>query len=357
MLHLSTFILSPRRSLPGRRDSLVRSPRGSRPELLGRRAPRYNTPVREREHAPSLTLSDKAADVVAMRLAEQREAVEHALDQFIAPDGESPPLVLQAMRHSVFAGGKRLRPILVFAGAEVAGVAIEAVLPAASAVELIHTYSLVHDDLPAMDNSPTRRGRPTCHVVYGEAIAVLVGDALHAFAFELLARNAEVPAVPAGRVVRAIAEVARGIGTRGMVGGQVLDLLAAAKPVASADVHQIHRLKTGSLIRTCIRIGGVLGGLAAADLEALGRYGKHVGLAFQIVDDILDVVGEEAKLGKGTGSDAAQAKITFPSVFGLEASRRLAQEATTEAIRALEPLGERGAWLRDLSLYLLRRDR
>ena len=268
MLHLSTFILSPRRSLPNRRDSCSIST-SLRAELPGRHAPRYNTPVREREHARSLTLSDKAADVVAMRLAEQREAVEHALDQFIAPDGESPPLVLQAMRHSVFAGGKRLRPILVFAGAE----------------------------------------------------------------------------------------VARGIGTRGMVGGQVLDLLAAAKPVASADVHQIHRLKTGSLIRTCVRIGGVLGGLAAADLEALGRYGKHVGLAFQIVDDILDIVGEEAKLGKGTGSDAAQAKITFPSVFGLEASRRLAQEATTEAIRALEPLGDRGAWLRDLSLYLLRRDR
>jgi geranylgeranyl diphosphate synthase type II len=310
--------------------------------------------VREREHTRSLVLSDKAADVVAVRLAEQRDAVERALDRYIGPDGESPPLVLEAMRHSVFAGGKRLRPILVFAGAEVAGMAMEAVLPAASAVELIHTYSLVHDDLPAMDNSPTRRGRPTCHVVYGEAIAVLVGDALHAFAFELLARNAEVPAE---RVVRAIAEVARGIGTRGMVGGQVLDLLAATESVAAADVHQIHRLKTGSLIRTCVRIGGVLGGMPAADLEALGRYGKHVGLAFQIVDDILDVVGEETKLGKGTGSDAAQAKITFPSVFGLEASRRLAQEATTEAIRALEPLGDRGGWLRDLSLYLLRRDR
>ena len=156
----------------------------------------------ERQQDEVLTLAEAASylrvpEEELSRLAEQREAVERALDRSIDPDGESPPLVLEAMRHSVFAGGKRLRPILVFAGAEVAGMTMEAVLPAASAVELIHTYSLVHDDLPAMDNSPTRRGRPTCHVVYGEAIAVLVGDALHAFAFELLARNAEVPAVPA----------------------------------------------------------------------------------------------------------------------------------------------------------------
>jgi geranylgeranyl diphosphate synthase, type II len=302
-------------------------------------------------------LSDDAIDAVERRLAEHRAVVERALDQFIAADNESPQRVMQAMRHSVFAGGKRLRPILVLAGAEVAGMAAEAVLPAACAVELIHTYSLVHDDLPAMDNSPTRRGRPTCHVVYGEAIAVLAGDALHAFAFELLARNADVPGVPADRAVRAIAEVAMGIGTRGMVGGQVLDLLASAGPIAAADVHRIHRLKTGSLIRACVRIGGILGGSSAADLDALGRYGKNVGLAFQIVDDILDVVGEQAKLGKGTGSDAAQAKITFPSVFGLDVSRRLAQEATAQAILALEPLGGRAGWLRDLSLYLLSRDR
>ena len=304
-----------------------------------------------------LTLSKETMDAVGSRLVEHRHAVERALDQFVAADHESPQRVHQAMRHSVFAGGKRLRPILVLAGAEVAGMAAEEVLPAACAVELIHTYSLVHDDLPAMDDSPTRRGRPTCHVLYGEAIAVLAGDALHAFAFELLARNAEAPQVPADRVVRAIAELARGIGTRGMVGGQVLDLLASEEPIAAADVHEIHRLKTGSLIRACVRIGGILGGASAGELDALSRYGKHVGLAFQIVDDILDVVGEETKLGKGTGSDAAQAKITFPSVFGLEASRRLAQEATSQAILALDPLGDRTRWLRELSMFLLTRDR
>ena len=290
---------------------------------------------------------------VEARLADLSRTVETALDRFVAADDESPPQVLQAMRHSVFAGGKRLRPILVLAGAEVGEMTAEAVLPAACAVELIHTYSLIHDDLPAMDDSPTRRGRPTCHVLYGEAIAVLAGDALHALAFELLARTADGSGIAASRVVKAIAEVTRSIGTRGMVGGQVLDLLASRR----ADVREIHRLKTGSLIRACVRIGGILGGVSAADLEALGRYGEHVGLAFQIVDDILDVVGEEAKLGKGTGSDAAGDKVTFPAVFGLAASRRLAQEATAQAILALEPLDGRGWWLADLATFLLRRDR
>lgn len=302
-------------------------------------------------------LSREAMDAVATRLADQRRILDRALDQFIAADDDSPPQVHQAMRHSVSAGGKRLRPILVLAGAEVAGMDAQAVLPAACAVELVHTYSLIHDDLPAMDNSPTRRGRPTCHVLYGEAMAVLTGDALHALAFELLARNTEISGIPGNRVVRALAEVARGIGTRGMVGGQVLDILASQEPVAAADVRRIHRLKTGSLIRACVRIGGILGDASPEDLDALSRYGDSVGLAFQIVDDILDVVGEETKLGKGTGSDAAQAKITFPAVFGLPVSRRLAQEATTQALLALEPLGERGRWLHDLALFLLSRDR
>jgi geranylgeranyl diphosphate synthase, type II len=298
-----------------------------------------------------------ATETVDARLAEQGRLIEQALDRFVAADHESPPQVHDAMRHSLFAGGKRLRPILVLGGAEVAGMAAAAVLPAACAVELIHTYSLIHDDLPAMDNSPTRRGRPTCHVLYGEAIAVLAGDALHALAFELLARNADVDGVPAGRVVRAITEVTRSIGTRGMVGGQVLDLLASRASAAEADVRTIHRLKTGSLIRACVRIGGLLGGAPAEDLKALTEYGEHVGLAFQIIDDILDVVGEEAKLGKGTGSDAAQAKVTFPAVFGLADSRRLAHEATGRSIQALAPLGRRGQWLADLASFLSSRDR
>ena len=305
----------------------------------------------------TLILSHGAREAVEARLAGDRQTVERGLDRFLRTADESPPRLHEAIRHSVFAGGKRLRPILVLAGAEVAGTAPEAVLPAACAIELIHTYSLVHDDLPAMDDSPTRRGVPTCHVLYGEAVAVLVGDALHAFAFELLGRNAEVRGITADRVVRATVELAQGIGTAGMVGGQMLDLLAAGRHVAGADVHEIHRLKTGALVRACLRIGGILGGVSADGLDALSRYGAHVGLAFQIVDDILDVVGEQAKLGKGVGSDAAQAKITFPSVFGLAASRHLALDATAQAILALEPLGDRGRWLRDLSVYLLGRDR
>lgn len=309
-------------------------------------------------HAGSFpTPPREVIDAVDARLVEQSRLIEAALDRFVAVDQESPPQVREAMRHSLFAGGKRLRPILVLAGAEVAGMAADAVLPAACAVELIHTYSLIHDDLPAMDNSAIRRGRPTCHVLYGEAIAVLAGDALHALAFELLARNADVGGLPPSRVVRAITEVTRSIGTRGMVGGQVLDLLASRASVAEADVRTIHRLKTGSLIRACVRIGAMLGGASTEDLEALTQYGEHVGLAFQIVDDILDVVGEEAKLGKGTGSDAAQAKVTFPAVFGLTDSRRLAQEATGRAIQVLAPLGTRGGWLADLALFLSSRDR
>jgi geranylgeranyl diphosphate synthase type II len=309
--------------------------------------------------------SHDTQDAVQARLARDREAVERALDAFLPPaaatrlqsDGEPSPPLHDAMRHSVFGGGKRLRPILVLAAAEVAGGAPATVLPAACAVELIHTYSLVHDDLPAMDDSPTRRGRPACHVLYGDAVAVLAGDALHAYAFELMARNAEVPGIAATRVVRAIGELASAIGSGGMVGGQVLDLLAAGTQVAAADVRRIHRLKTGALLRACLRIGGILGGARADTLEALSRYGDEVGLAFQIVDDILDVVGEQGKLGKGTGSDAAQAKITFPLVFGLADSRRLAREATERAVGALEPIGGRGRWLRDLAVFLLSRDR
>ncbi|HEX4836635.1 MAG TPA: farnesyl diphosphate synthase [bacterium] len=290
-------------------------------------------------------------------LAEHGRRVEEALDRFLPPADVRPERVHQAMRYSVFAGGKRLRPILVIAGAEVVGATPDTVLPSACAVELIHTYSLIHDDLPAMDNSATRRGRPTCHVVFGEAMAVLAGDALHALAFELLVRNGEIREIPPSRVIRAIGEVTRGIGTAGMVGGQVLDLLAVGDPLSRETVREIHRLKTGSLIRACLTIGGILGGAAPADLQILDRYGEHLGLAFQIVDDILDVVGEEEKLGKETGSDATLAKVTFPSVFGLAQSRELAEEATRQALLAAEPLAERGRRLCELAVFLRDRER
>ncbi len=331
-------------------------------------------------------------------LAEHGRLVESALDRYLPPEDAPPAEVHRAMRYSVFAGGKRLRPILVMAGAEIAGAPPDVVLPSACAVELIHTYSLIHDDLPSMDDSATRRGRPTCHMVFGEAMAVLAGDALHAHAFELLARNAEVPGCTPARVVRAIRELTLGIGSEGMVGGQVLDLLAergapgapreveavppppswdsrrevgavppppswdsrrevGAVPPREVGVWQIHRMKTGALIRASLKIGAVLAGAGEADVKVLDRYGEHMGVAFQIIDDILDVVGESGKLGKGTGADASQSKVTFPSVFGLERSRRLAADATQEAIGALGPFGARGTRLEDLAIYLLERDR
>ena len=307
-------------------------------------------------YGPS-SLSGGTNDAVVARLAADRRTVERALDALLPPADAPPPQIHEAIRHSVFGGGKRLRPILVLAGADVVGAGPDVVLNAACAVELVHTYSLVHDDLPAMDDSPTRRGRPSCHMLYGDAVAILAGDALHAYAFELLANSTTVPGVSADRVVRAVADLGRSIGTAGMVGGQMLDLLAVGTHVAAADVHEIHRLKTGALIQACVRIGGILGGADDQALDALSRYGANLGLAFQIVDDMLDVVADEGKLGKPAGNDAAHAKITFPVVFGLDASRRLAEEATVRAIDALEPFGDRGRWLRDLSLFLLSRDR
>jgi geranylgeranyl diphosphate synthase type II len=303
-------------------------------------------------------------------LADYGRLIDTALDRYLPAEDASPADVHRAMRYSIFAGGKRLRPILVIAGAEVAGAPSEAVLPAACAVELIHTYSLIHDDLPAMDNSALRRGRPACHVVFGDAMAVLAGDALHAYAFELMARNADVPPCTPARVLRAIHALTVGIGSGGMVGGQALDLQAvrgvpgqrsaAGGSQGARDedaVREIHRLKTGALIRASLRIGGVLGGAGEDDLAVLDRYGEHLGVAFQILDDLLDVVGESGKLGKGTGADAEQSKVTFPSVFGLERSRRLAADATHDAVRALTPLGPRGAHLEELAAYLLERDR
>lgn len=297
-------------------------------------------------------------------LTSRGRLIDSALQRFLPPGDAHPIIIHQAMRYCVFAGGKWLRPTLVLAATEACGARPDPALPIACAVELIHTYSLIHDDLPAMDNSDTRRGRPTCHIVYGEAIAVLAGDALHALAFDLIGQSAA--AIPVERVLRASREIAEAIGTAGMVGGQVLDLLAevparsvpegtrpAARPLHEV-VPEIHRRKTAALIRSCVRAGAIV---AAADepvLAALTAFGEHIGLAYQIIDDVLDVVGEEAKLGKRTGSDAA--KATYPAAFGVSRSREMAAALTAEAQLALAPLGESGEILRELAGYLLARD-
>lgn len=289
--------------------------------------------------------------------------IDEAIEAALPPADQPPQIIHQAMRYSVLGGGKRLRPLLVAASAETCGEDPRSVLPVACAVEFIHTYSLIHDDLPAMDNSDTRRGRPTCHIAYGEAIAVLAGDALHALAFDLMSRG--FPASHAGRVLAVTHDIATAIGTAGMVGGQVLDLQGegrtfpgqAPPPAISVAevVPEIHRRKTAALITACARAGAALAGTDAGTLRALSAYGERLGLAFQIVDDILDVVGDDRLLGKRAGSDGA--KATYPAAFGVTRSREIAAQLTTEAVEALQPLGDRGAILQELARSLLARER
>jgi geranylgeranyl diphosphate synthase type II len=297
-------------------------------------------------------------------MASRGGLVDRALADVLPPETAQPVPLHAAMRYSVFAGGKRLRPLLVLAACEATGGRVDDALPTACAVELIHTYSLIHDDLPSMDDSLTRRGRPTCHVAFGEALAVLAGDALHALAFQLLTRNARI--VGPVRAVRVIEEIAEAIGTQGMVGGQVLDLLGEGRPELArwADwpgdgrraVYQIHRWKTAALIRACARAGGLLAGAEERALEDLTAYGEHLGLAFQVVDDILDEAGEAARLGKDTGTDAARSKLTFPAAFGVERSRAIAREETARAVAAVAHWGPPARLLVDLALALLERE-
>jgi len=295
-------------------------------------------------------------------LGRRIQQVEAALQACLPPAETFPSVVHEAMRYSVFAGGKRLRPLLVIAAAETTGGPVEPVLPAACAVELIHTYSLIHDDLPSMDNSAVRRGRPTCHVVFGEAVAVLAGDALHALAFDLLTRIP--PPVDAATVLRVTREIAESIGTAGMVGGQILDLLGERRPhlpaipgwpaEAGAAVHDIHLRKTAALITASIRAGALLAGAGEAALEALTRYGQRIGLAFQIIDDVLDEVGEATRMGKEAQQDGA--KLTFPVVHGVAESRRIAAALSAEGVQALTPLGKGGDLLVEVAHWLLERE-
>jgi geranylgeranyl diphosphate synthase type II len=281
---------------------------------------------------------------LAAIMAERRTLVDAALDRWLPPPTEPPPIIHEAMRYSVFAGGKRLRPMLALFGCEAVGGTPEDAMPGAAALELIHTYSLVHDDLPAMDDDDFRRGRPTCHKVYGEAIAILAGDALLTHAFQVLADQAAA-GVPAPRRLRMIAEVAAAAGSVGMVGGQTMDIQAEGKTLDPATLLTLHSKKTGALLRVSLRVGGLAGGADEAALGHLTRYGERLGLAFQIVDDILDIEGNSAEMGKTAGSDLRKHKATYPAVFGLEASRREATRLLGEARDAVRPFGETGAML------------
>ena len=287
-------------------------------------------------------------------MADRAQAVDRALDRFLPRESAPPASLHKAMRYSVFAGGKRLRPVLVAAGAEAVGGTLEAVMPAACAVEMIHTYSLIHDDLPAMDNDDFRRGVPTSHKVFGEAIAILAGDALLTLAFRLLA-NSSPAGGEAGRLRDMLIEVADAAGSAGMVGGQVADNECEGKVAGAAIVDYIHTHKTAALIRASIRSGAILAGASAAELKALGVVGDSLGLAFQIMDDILDITATSEELGKTAGKDQAQQKATYPAVHGIEASRRRAQALVADAHAALAPFGERALPLRALGTFIIER--
>ena len=286
-------------------------------------------------------------------MKERAAAVDVALDRFLPPETERPETLHKAMRYSVFAGGKRLRPVLVIAGAEAVGGSAERVMPTACALELIHTYSLVHDDLPAMDDDDFRRGVPTNHKVFGEAIAILAGDALLTLAFRLVAENARDRGV--GALADVVMDIADAAGHAGMVAGQVADLEAEGRPVGAETLDYIHTHKTGVLIRASLRAGAMLCGADAPQLRALSLAGANLGLAFQIVDDILDVVASSAELGKTAGKDQIQQKATYPGIHGLEASRARARALLDEAEKALVSFGPRAEPIRALGRFILER--
>ncbi len=289
-------------------------------------------------------------------IIERKDFVDDCLRQYLAAENTFPTVIHEAMHYAVFNGGKRLRPIMVMEGAMLAGGSREKVAPTACALEMIHCYSLVHDDLPAMDNDDFRRGKPTCHRVFGEANAILTGDALLTAAFTTMVRNQEVPGVDPVYLLQAINEVARAAGSQGMIGGQVLDLEAEDEPIDYEELKVLQRLKTGELFRASLRAGALLCGMNEKGLAALEAYAHHFGLAFQITDDILDVKGDEALLGKPVGSDARNRKTTYPSLFGLEQSRQLAEESVQRCLINLEPFGTRAAFLRNLALFTLHRN-
>jgi geranylgeranyl diphosphate synthase type II len=286
-------------------------------------------------------------------LATRAAEVDAALDAFLPKAKEKPATIHAAMRYSVFAGGKRLRPILCLAAAEACGGDPESAMPPACAVEILHTYSLVHDDLPCMDDDDLRRGRPTCHKVYGEGMAVLTGDALLTEAFLILAQTSPAKRYPGAAYV---AELALTGGSTRLIGGQVMDLEGEGKKLTKAQLVKIHEAKTAALLTTSIRLGAMTANATEKQLEALTTFGHALGLAFQVIDDILDVTQSTEILGKTAGKDAAVEKATYPAILGLEKSRKEAAKLTQEAMDALKPFGKKARHLQDIAEYLLKRE-
>jgi len=286
-------------------------------------------------------------------LKARQKQIDQALDRFLPKPTVKPPTIHEAMRYSLFAGGKRLRPILCLAAAEACGGKLPRALPLAAAIECIHTYSLVHDDLPSMDNDDFRRGRPTCHRVFGEGIAVLTGDALLTIAFEIVSR-----ATPTSRYDMAtlLREVAVAAGSQKLIAGQVADLEGEGKKVNRSQLRYIHENKTAAILTTAVRLGAMSANATPKQLNAISEFGRSLGLAFQVVDDILDVTQTSEKLGKSAGKDITAQKATYPAVIGLEKSRIEARLLTRKAHQSLKPFGAKGTALRLLGSYLLERD-
>lgn len=289
------------------------------------------------------------------QLHDRCKLIDEAMHKLIPLESTYPSVIHQSMRYSVFAGGKRLRPAMVIGAAEAIGSNAERVLPTACALEIIHTYSLIHDDLPAMDNDDLRRGKPTNHKVYGEAMAILAGDALLTLAFQLITENIQY--ATADSVVRVIKEIAEASGSVGLIGGQVADIISANhEQIDQETMAYIHRHKTGALFRASVRSGAILAGASEKQLKDLTDYAENLGLAFQIVDDILDVEGDADKIGKPVGSDEKNSKATYPAIFGMEQARQKAMQAAEDAINAIKYFGSEAEFLRSAVHFIINRD-
>jgi geranylgeranyl diphosphate synthase type II len=285
-------------------------------------------------------------------LSERREVVDAALERFLPSASAPTPKLLEAMRYSVFSGGKRLRPILALTAYELTGGEGDAILAPACATELIHTYSLIHDDLPAMDDDDTRRGRPTCHKAFDEATAILAGDALLPLAFEIVAREGRLTP---GRRLAVVAELAAANGLGGMVGGQVADIEGEGTAVTIEAVEFIHLNKTARPLRAAVLVGALAAGAPPDGILALGVFGEKMGLAFQIADDLLDVTGTEEEMGKAVGKDEGRGKLTYPAAVGVSGATARAKELTEEAVAALDVFGDRAWALREIARFVVER--
>jgi len=290
-------------------------------------------------------------------MREDQRLVEEALERLLPGANMPPTAIHEAMRYSVFAGGKRFRPILLMESCRVVGGEVEKAIPAAAAMEMIHTYSLIHDDLPCMDDASLRRGKPTCHTRFGEAIATLAGDGLLTLAFEVLACEQTRVGIPAEVALEVTSLIAHAAGVAGMVGGQVLDIqhTGNATTVTREELFAMHHLKTGALIEASVTAGALIGGATPTQRESLARFGRNIGLAFQIADDLLDVEGAVTSLGKDIAADAAQDKVTFPAVFGITSSRQMAADSLQLALEALQGFGEEAEYLRSLARFVVAR--